>query len=300
MTRSLLIGLWLAALAAGEVEALQFVAPVAGTVVSPGQTLTVTVAASQGETVTMVAFATSERVFTPPPGVFEATITIPQDAVGPELVVAYAALADGLGAVATLEVFADPGPLDALDVAVPTILSKIGELKVVEVTGRFRDGVARDLSHPDRGTTYQTSDAAVLGVHSTGVVQARSRGTAQVVVTSHGLSRVVTVAVDVADPPDNRIPVPHAGADITVASQSIVRLNGAASSDPDGDAIVFRWSQETGPGVILRDAETPEPGFVAPLVTTPTLMEFSLFVVDSRGAQSFLDVVEITVLPSQQ
>ena len=114
---------------------------------------------------------------------------------------------------------------------------------------------------------------------------------------SHGLSRVVTVDVNVPNPPDHTIPVPDAGADAFVPSQSIVRLNGTASHDADGDPIVFRWTQETGPGVILRDAETPEPGFVAPLVTTPTVMEFSLFVVDSRGAQSFQDVVEITVQP---
>ena len=297
MTRAFLIALSLVGLMAGDVEALQFDMPISGTVVAPGQTLTVRVIASTGETVTRVAFATSERVFELPPGVFETTITIPLDAVGPEFVVAYATLADGLGAVASVELFASPGPLDALTVAVPTILSKIGELQAVEVTGRFRDGVVRDLSHPDRGTAYQTSNAAVLGVHPTGVLQARSRGTAQLIVTSHGLSRVVTVDVNVPNPPDNTIPVPDAGADAFVPSQSIVRLNGTASHDADGDPIVFRWTQETGPGVILRDAETPEPGFVAPLVTTPTVMEFSLFVVDSRGAQSFQDVVEITVQP---
>jgi hypothetical protein len=297
MMRSFFAGLGLVGLLAGDAEALRFVAPVEGTVVTPGQTLTVIAAASPGETPTRVAFATSDQVVALPAGTFETTITIPRDAVGPELIVAYATLADGLAAVASVEVIAAPGPLEALDVAVPTRLSRIGELQAVEVTGRFRDGVVRDLSHPDRGTTFQTSNAAVLGVHATGIIQARTRGTAQVIVTSHGLSRVVTVNVDVPNPPDNRIPVPNAGPDFAVVTQSIVRLNGAASQDPDGDAIAYRWTQETGPGVVLRDAETPTPGFVAPLVTAPTVMEFSLFVVDSRGAQSFQDVVQVTVQP---
>lgn len=299
MIRSWLLPLIVFGWCVSEAEALRVVAPVAGTVVTPGQALTVTVAPSPGETISRVAFATSDEVIELPVGTLQAVVTIPRDAVGPEFIVAYATLANGLASVAYVELSVAPGRLDALDVSAPSALFQIGEVQQIEVSGRFADGVRRDLTHPDRGTTYQSTNPAVLGVHETGVLQARTRGTAQIVVTSHGRSRVVTVEVTVPHPADNRIPVPAAGADATVASQSLVHLSGSASQDPDNDPLLYRWNQESGPGVILRDRETVSPRFVAPLVRVETVLEFSLFVVDSRGAQSFQDVVRITVQPWQ-
>jgi hypothetical protein len=101
----------------------------------------------------------------------------------------------------------------------------------------------------------------------------------------------------VPSPPDNQIPVPDAGADQTVARATIVDLNGAGSSDADNHALRYRWLQEAGPAVILRDVETAAPYFIAPFVRETTVLEFSLVVVDSRGATSYPDTVRITVTP---
>ena len=41
----------------------------------------------------------------------------------------------------------------------------------------------------------------------------------------------------------NRWPSAHAGSDQTVAENALVSLDGTASTDPDGDALSYSWSQ---------------------------------------------------------
>jgi hypothetical protein len=165
------------------------------------------------------------------------------------------------------------------------------------VTGIFLDGVSRDLSGGDRGTTYQSINSAVLAVHPSGLVQARGRGTAQVVVTSRGRSAVATIVVQAPSPPDNRIPLPNAGADQVVLPEALTRLDGSRSADPDGDPLTLLWTQTAGPGVLLRGPDTTAPYFVAPRVGQETVLEFSLVAADDKGATSFPSVVHVTVRP---
>jgi hypothetical protein len=278
-------------------HAAVILAPAAGTIVTPGQTIAVKVGPSPGEVLQEVAFVTSDGMMKAPAGEFEANVRIPRDAVGPELLVAWARLANDGIRVMVVELVADPGPLVELMVAPPPRLGSIGQIEQLDVTGRFADGVIRDLTHSERGTTYQTSDAAILGVHPTGMVQARSRGTAQVAVRSHGKTKILTFRVQVTSPADNRIPVPNAGPDQTAAAETVVALTGAASQDPDGDPIRYQWQQETGPTVLLRSGDTVAPVFVAPRVAREETLEFSLVVVDSKEAMSFPAVVRITVRP---
>jgi PKD domain len=62
----------------------------------------------------------------------------------------------------------------------------------------------------------------------------------------------------------NHAPVAHAGEPQAYNEGSVVRLNGAASSDPDGHPLGYRWTRISGPTVALVDASTPTPTFVAP------------------------------------
>jgi hypothetical protein len=101
----------------------------------------------------------------------------------------------------------------------------------------------------------------------------------------------------VPSPPDNNIPIPNAGPDQQAASETLVDLTGAGSADPDGDAMQYRWEQESGPMVLLRDADSATPYFVSPRVDGESLLEFSLTVTDSKGAMSFPDMVRVTVSP---
>ena len=92
--------------------------------------------------------------------------------------------------------------------------------------------------------------------------------------------------------PQNNAPTANAGTDQSVNGGDLVGLNGSASSDPDGDALTFAWSQTVGTSVALTNASTATPSFIAPL-TTETL-SFQLTVTDNRN-QTSTDSVTVTV-----
>ncbi len=90
----------------------------------------------------------------------------------------------------------------------------------------------------------------------------------------------------------NRAPVANAGADQSVTAGSSVQLNGAGSSDPDGDAITFAWTQAAGPAVSLSSSTVANPTFTAPAAGTS--VTFTLVVRDGSLSSS-PDSVTITV-----
>ena len=90
----------------------------------------------------------------------------------------------------------------------------------------------------------------------------------------------------------NQAPVAVADADQTVAPESLVTLNGSASSDPDDDMLSHTWTQTAGPPVTLSGATTAMPTFTAP--AAPAVLTFELQVSDPAGAES-TDMVTITV-----
>ena len=92
--------------------------------------------------------------------------------------------------------------------------------------------------------------------------------------------------------PSNHVPIADAGADRTVTAGDAVELNGSDSSDPDGDALSYTWSQVGGPSpVVLKGAGSPQARFKAP---GPGLYEFELVVSDGQVA-SLPDRVTVTV-----
>jgi probable HAF family extracellular repeat protein len=99
-------------------------------------------------------------------------------------------------------------------------------------------------------------------------------------------------ALDVAI--QSRPPIANAGPDQSVVQRTTVRLDGAASTDPDGAIAGVRWLQVAGPGVTLSGGTTLSPTFVAPRVQTPTTLTFELTVTDSDGVSS-TDRVNVTV-----
>lgn len=94
----------------------------------------------------------------------------------------------------------------------------------------------------------------------------------------------------------NLPPTAVAGEDQSVAGGRIVTLNGAASSDPENEALTFEWTQISGPSVSLTNANLPLATFTAPLSAAP--LEFRLTVTDNIG-QSASDTVLVTVSPPQ-
>jgi hypothetical protein len=104
-------------------------------------------------------------------------------------------------------------------------------------------------------------------------------------------SEVVKVVVNVKQV--NQAPVANAGSNQSVNEGSTVSLSGSGSTDPDSDALTYKWTNTQG---ILLDLTDPaKPTFTAPEVTEDTQYTFTLVVNDGQ-VDSPSDVVVITVL----
>ncbi|HZC21472.1 MAG TPA: hypothetical protein VE223_07485 [Nitrososphaeraceae archaeon] len=92
-------------------------------------------------------------------------------------------------------------------------------------------------------------------------------------------------------------PIANAGPDQTVTNGSIVILNGAGSTATTPGATItgYSWTQTAGPAVSLNAANTVTPTFIAPTVTTQTVLIFSLTVTDSNGQVSSPSTTQVTV-----
>lgn len=86
-------------------------------------------------------------------------------------------------------------------------------------------------------------------------------------------------------------PTANAGPDQSVGTGSLVTLDGSGSSDPNGDALTYSWTQTSGAAVTLSDNTVASPTFTAP-GSSGTLV-FSLTVSD--GSLTSTDEVTITV-----
>jgi uncharacterized repeat protein (TIGR01451 family) len=89
-----------------------------------------------------------------------------------------------------------------------------------------------------------------------------------------------------------RQPIAKAGPAQVVASGSSVTLKDQGSWDPDGDALLYRWTQQTGTAVSLNGAQQPVTSFVAPNVIGD--LTFNL-IVNDPGGLSGVDTTTVTV-----
>ena len=116
--------------------------------------------------------------------------------------------------------------------------------------------------------------------------------TFELTATAGGASTTDTVNVTIDA--DNDSPTANAGEDQTVAAGGVGRLDGSASSDPEGESLDYSWRQSAGePSVALAEARTAAPSFKAPIVTTNATLTFELTV--TAGGASATDTVEVTI-----
>jgi uncharacterized protein (TIGR03382 family) len=100
-------------------------------------------------------------------------------------------------------------------------------------------------------------------------------------VVSDGTDTSLPKTVEVAVTNVNRKPVAMPQAPATVAERSgDVTLNGAGSTDADGETLTYTWTQRGGPAVTLSDDTAASPTFTPPEVTADTQFSFELVVND--------------------
>jgi hypothetical protein len=83
----------------------------------------------------------------------------------------------------------------------------------------------------------------------------------------------------------NQAPTADAGSDQTIEEGLVATLDGSASSDPDGDAMTYSWTQTGGPTVTLDLSNPVMPTFTAPEIATDLAYEdltFELVVNDGE------------------
>ncbi|HEY3135127.1 MAG TPA: PKD domain-containing protein [Blastocatellia bacterium] len=162
--------------------------------------------------------------------------------------------------------------------------------------GSFYDG---------RALTYQWVQTAGPMVMLSGSMTAQPAFTAPavgrvgatltfVLTVSDGIRSAVD-SIDVVVEDVNHQPRADAGADQTRDEGSLVRLDGSASTDPDGDALTYAWIQTRGPGVTLSDAHDATPTFTAPPVGPGGATLAFQLVVSDGAASSRPDEVIVTV-----
>ena len=93
----------------------------------------------------------------------------------------------------------------------------------------------------------------------------------------------------------NAPPVAIAGTDVTIDAGNSVMLDGSASLDPEGAALIYVWKQVSGDRIALVGADTARVTFTAPDVAVSPTLVFGLTVSD--GTQVASDEVSVTVNP---
>lgn len=91
-------------------------------------------------------------------------------------------------------------------------------------------------------------------------------------------------------------PVANAGPSQTVEEGTLVTLDGSASTDVDGDPLIFSWSQTGGAEVTLSDPSAVSPTFIPTGVDGNNILSFELTVNDGTN-DSFRAYVDIIVIP---
>ena len=151
-------------------------------------------------------------------------------------------------------------------------------------------GPAVTLSQPNTATPSFTAPLVPFGGGTVGFK----------VTVDDGFGGTASAPVVVNITNVNNPPVADAGLNLATNEGSAVALNGLYSSDLDGEALTYTWTQTAGPAVTLTGAQTATPSFTAPLINAggdplaSVTLTFRLTVKDIPGDSSS-DTVDVKV-----
>ena len=101
------------------------------------------------------------------------------------------------------------------------------------------------------------------------------------------------ISVESVGASENQPPTADTGSDQTVDEGQQVTLNATESSDPDGDALSYTWTQTAGPSVDLSGATSAQPTFTAPGVDADETLTFEVNVSDGEATDT--DTVDVAI-----
>lgn len=111
-----------------------------------------------------------------------------------------------------------------------------------------------------------------------------------------------TIPITIIDDGNNEAPVAEAGNDLSVVPGATITLNGANSTDPDGngDIETYKWEQTSGPDVGITNSDQPVATATAP--NQDATLRFKLTLTDKSGAtgtdELIVNVSETNVPPT--
>jgi len=189
----------------------QITAPLAGQVFVPGATMSIVVVTAPSLQATDVAVAMpgfgTLGTTTIDGATFQASFTIPDFHTGPITLTPIARSASGqpiVGLSSTIAVRSAAAPVairfQQKDYRLTPL--SVGTIEALAVVGTYADGAKRDVSSAAAGTTYSSSDSAVVSVDADGMRRVVGYGMAIVTATNGGQKDFATFLVqDPAQPP---------------------------------------------------------------------------------------------------
>jgi MYXO-CTERM domain-containing protein len=171
-------------------------------------------------------------------------------------------------------------------IATAAISAGEGETVTLSASGTDPDGDALGYTWTQlSGPTVSVSNASTAQASFVApAVSAATQLTFDVAVSDGTLVAHQQVQVTVHS--INHAPIARAGSALTVDEGANVQLDGRASNDPDGTALSYSWAQLSGPTVALGGADSAQPTFVAPAVSTATTLTFRVTVTDGQLAST--------------
>jgi predicted secreted protein len=211
--------------------------------------------------------------------------------------------ANGIGSDSSKAVYGTQPPVNAPPIADagPAQVVLAGATVTLDGSGsRDPDGTIASYawSTTSGGPVALSGAASVRATFAAPDVTSSTELTFTLTVTDNRGARSSSSVVVTVEP-QNRPPVADAGPPQTVAPGSTVTLDGRGSVDPDGTIATYAWSTTSGGPVTLAGATGAQATFVAPAVTTPSELAFTLTVTDDDGASGRATVL-VTVAPANQ